>query len=113
MEKRFDQRRVLNTGAAGGMGRTFALAFAREGAGLIVTDVEQQGLEETASLVRAEGAECSAHRVNLAGESEIEQFADQVCGAHSRLAVLVNNAGLAYGEVARAFDGHSQEKRPP
>src|ERR1700736_4153890 len=110
MEKRFDQRRVLITGASGGMGRTFALAFEREGAGVIVTDVEQQALEETASLVRAEGAECSAHRVNLAVESEIMQFADQVLSAHSRLDVLVNNAGIAYGEIARGFEGLSQEK---
>ena len=110
MAKRFDRRLVLVTGAAGGMGRTFAQAFAREGAGLIITDVEPQGLAETASLVRAEGAECSAHRVNLAVESEIEQFADEVRRTHSRLAVLVNNAGIAYGEVARAFEGLSQEK---
>ena len=53
MGKRFADRVVLITGAAGGMGRAFALKFAVEGAGLILTDVEQQGLEETASLVDA------------------------------------------------------------
>jgi len=110
MAKRFDQRLVLITGAAGGMGRTFAQAFAREGAGLILTDVEQQGLEETASLVRAQGAKCSAHCVNLAVESDILRFANEVRGAHPRLDVLVNNAGIAYGEVARAFESLSQEK---
>ena len=55
MGKRFADRVVLITGAAGGMGRAFALKFAAEGAGLILTDVEQQGLEETATLVRAQG----------------------------------------------------------
>jgi len=110
MAKRFADRRVLITGAAGGMGRAFAQAFATEGAGLILTDLEQQGLDETAALVRAAGAECSTHRVNLAVEREIQQFADQMRGAHSRLDVLVNNAGLAYGEVAHAFEGLSQEK---
>jgi 3-oxoacyl-[acyl-carrier protein] reductase len=110
MTKRFADRLVLITGAAGGMGRAFALRFAEEGAGLILTDVEQQGLEETASLARAKGAQCSAHRVNLALESDISQFADQLRGAHSRLDVLVNNAGIAYGEIARGFEGLSQEK---
>jgi 3-oxoacyl-[acyl-carrier protein] reductase len=110
MAKRFADRRVLITGAAGGMGRAFAQAFAGEGAALILTDLEQQGLEETASLARAAGAECSTHRVNLAVEPEILQFADQMRGAHSRLDVLINNAGLAYGEVAHAFQGLSQEK---
>jgi NAD(P)-dependent dehydrogenase (short-subunit alcohol dehydrogenase family) len=110
MSKRFADRLVLITGAAGGMGRAFALRFAEEGAGLILTDVEQQGLEETASLARAKGAQCSTHRVNLALESDISQFADQLRGAHSRLDVLVNNAGIAYGEIARGFEGLSQEK---
>jgi 3-oxoacyl-[acyl-carrier protein] reductase len=110
MTKRFADRRVLITGAAGGMGRAFAQAFAAEGAGLILTDVEQQGLEETASLVRGAGTECSVHRVNLAVERDIVQFADQIRSAHSRLDVLINNAGIAYGEVARAFESLSQEK---
>ena len=110
MTKRFAGRWVLITGAAGGMGRTFALKFAEAGAGLILTDVEEQGLEETASLVRASGAECSAHLVNLALESDISQFASQIRSAHSRLDALVNNAGIAYGEVARAFEGLSQER---
>ena len=110
MATRFADRQVLITGAAGGMGRAFAQAFAREGAGLILTDLEQSGLEETATLVRAVGAECSTHRVNLAVESEISQFADQVRSAHARLDVLVNNAGLAYGEVAHAFESLTQEK---
>ena len=110
MAKRFADRQVLITGAAGGMGRAFAQAFAREGAGLILTDLEQSGLEETASLVRAVGAECSTHRVNLAVEREISLFADEVRSAHARLDVLVNNAGIAYGEVAKAFEGLSQEK---
>jgi 3-oxoacyl-[acyl-carrier protein] reductase len=110
MAKRFADRLVLITGAAGGMGRAFALKFAGEGARLILTDVEQQGLEETASLVRAQGAECSTHRVNLAVERDIVQFADEMRGAHSRLDVLINNAGIAYGEIARAFEGLSQEE---
>ena len=110
MGKRFTDRLVLITGAAGGMGRAFAQAFAAEGAELVLTDVEQQGLDETASLVRAAGVECSAHRVNLAVERDISQFAEQIGNARPRLDVLINNAGLAYGEVARAFETLSQEK---
>jgi 3-oxoacyl-[acyl-carrier protein] reductase len=108
--KRFVDRQVLITGAAGGIGRAFALAFAGEGAGLILTDLDQSGLEETASLTRATGAACSTHRVNLAVESEILQFAQRIRGGHSKLDALINNAGLAYGEVAHAFAELSQEK---
>jgi 3-oxoacyl-[acyl-carrier protein] reductase len=110
MAKRFADRLVLVTGAAGGMGRAFAQAFAKEGAGLILTDIEQQGLEQTAAIVREQGVPCSTHRVNLAVEHEISQFADQVRGAHAHLNVLINNAGLAYGEIAHSFESLSQEK---
>jgi 3-oxoacyl-[acyl-carrier protein] reductase len=110
MEKRFTGRLVLITGAAGGMGRTFALRFAAEGAKLILTDLDEPLLEETAALVRERGAACSSHRVNLAVESEIAQFASEVRGRHSRLDVLVNNAGLAYGEITTSFADLSQEK---
>jgi 3-oxoacyl-[acyl-carrier protein] reductase len=110
MGKRFANRLVLVTGAAGGMGRTFAQRFAEEGAALILTDVEDQGLEETASLLRGKGAECSVHRVDLAVEKDILQFAEQIRSRHPRLDVLINNAGIAYGEIARAFESLSQEK---
>jgi 3-oxoacyl-[acyl-carrier protein] reductase len=110
MTKRFADRLVLITGAAGGMGRAFAQAFAGEGAGLILTDVDEPGLAETASLLRAKGAECSTHRVDLAVESEMLLFAEQIRGRHSRLDVLINNAGIAYGEITRGFEGLSQAK---
>ena len=110
MGKRFADRIVLITGAAGGMGRAFALAFAAEGARLILTDLEQQGLDDTASLLREQGARCSTHRVNLAMEGEIVEFAAQVRSSHAGLHVLINNAGLAYGEVAHSFESLSQEK---
>jgi 3-oxoacyl-[acyl-carrier protein] reductase len=110
MGNRFADRLVLITGAAGGMGRAFAQAFAGEGARLLLTDIEPKGLEETASIIRSKGTECSTHRLNLAVEREIQQFAEAIRGAHSKLDVLVNNAGLAYGEVSTGFEGLSQEK---
>jgi NAD(P)-dependent dehydrogenase (short-subunit alcohol dehydrogenase family) len=107
---RFTDRVVLVTGAAGGMGRTFAQRFAAEGARLILTDVEPNGLEETAVLIRAQGRDCAAHCVNLASETEILAFAEQIRSRHARLNVLVNNAGIAYGEITTAFESLSQEK---
>jgi 3-oxoacyl-[acyl-carrier protein] reductase len=110
MTKRFSDKRVLVTGAAGGMGQAFARRFAGEGAQLILTDVDEAGLEKTLTALRAEGATCSAQRVDLAAEDDIKQFAAQVCSQHPQLDVLINNAGIAYGEVAHGFHDLSQEK---
>ncbi|MFA5939465.1 MAG: SDR family oxidoreductase [Sinimarinibacterium sp.] len=110
MNPRFAGRHVLVTGAGGGLGRAFAQRFASEGAALILADLDAGLLDESASLLRAQGADCSTHRFDLSAESEIQQFAAEVCARHPRLDVLVNNAGLAYGEVAHGFAELGQQK---
>jgi 3-oxoacyl-[acyl-carrier protein] reductase len=110
MSKRFEKKSVLITGAAGGMGFAFAQRFAAEGATLILTDVEEQNLEKSASALQRDGARCTQHIVDLSSESEIQQFAAQLTAKHSELDVLINNAGLAYGEVAHSFEKLTQEK---
>lgn len=101
--QRFTDRAVVVTGAGGGLGRALSLGFAREGAHLILTDVDQKLMDQTAELVLAEGASCSTHPLDLVDESAIERFGAQLCAAHPRIHVLYNNAGLAYGEVPHAF----------
>jgi 3-oxoacyl-[acyl-carrier protein] reductase len=110
MAKRFENKRVLITGAAGGMGSAFARRFAAEGASLILTDVDEKGLEQAAATLRTQGATCSTHRVDLAIETEIHELAAELTAQHGQLHVLVNNAGLAYGEVAHGFETLNQAK---
>lgn len=110
MSKRLIDRLVVITGAGGGLGRTSALAFAREGAQLILTDVMAQGLEETAALVRREGVACSIHCFDLGIESEIKAFGARLCAEHPKIDVLFNNAGIAYGEVNQSIEAISLEK---
>lgn len=110
MTQRFVDKVALITGAAGGMGQAFARRFAAEGASLILTDVEEKGLEQAAAALRVQGASCSTFRVDIAVESEIQQFAEQIIARHPQLDVLVNNAGLAYGEIAHSFETLSQAK---
>ena len=110
MSKRFSGRVVLITGSAGGLGRVSALRFAREGAQLILVDVNEAGLEETAAEIRKEGATCSTHRLDLAVESDIKAFGANICSQHSKLDVLFNNAGIAYGEINGPMETLSQEK---
>lgn len=110
MTKRFENKLVLITGAAGGMGQAFARHFAAEGAELILTDVEEKGLEQAAATLREQGTRCSTYRIDLAVESDIQQFATRIAGEHKQLDVLMNNAGLAYGEVAHSFEALSQAK---
>jgi 3-oxoacyl-[acyl-carrier protein] reductase len=110
LHKRFIDRLVVITGAAGGLGRAAARGFAREGARLILVDVDERGLDETASALRRDGTVCRTDRVDLAVESEIHRFGAEICREETKIDVLYNNAGLAYGEIAHGFENLSQEK---
>jgi 3-oxoacyl-[acyl-carrier protein] reductase len=110
MTARFANRIVVITGAGGGLGRALAIGFAREGAQLVLTDVDEALLSGTATILREQGTTCSTHLVDLASESEIQKFGAQMCKAHPRIDVLYNNAGLAYGEITTGFATLTQEK---
>src|SRR3546814_11067612 len=62
MSKRFEQRVVLVTGGAAGLGRCFAEHFAAAGARLILLDLDEKGLEQTAEILREHHIECAVHR---------------------------------------------------
>lgn len=94
---------VLVTGGAAGLGRAIALAFAREGANLILVDINEKGLADTSAELRDLGVTCEAHRVDLTVEADVKAFGARMCAEHGAIDVLINNAGLAYGEIAHGF----------
>jgi len=104
MSKRYEGRTVVVTGAAGGLGRALALGYAGEGAQLVVLDIEPQGLEETATMVRALGQGCTTYGIDLSQEDQIEAVAAQITASFPKIHVLYNNAGLAYGEINLPID---------
>lgn len=110
MSERFIDRVVVVTGAAAGLGRALARGFAREGAHLVLLDIDETNLAETAEILKKDGATCSTHRVDLADEAAIKAFGARICAEHPQIHVLCNNAGIAYGEVTQNFDTTAQEK---
>ena len=101
---------VLVTGGAAGLGRAIALAFAEQGANLILVDINEQGLLETSRDIGNLGVTCAAHNVDLSVENDIKAFGAKMCAEHGALDVLINNAGLAYGEIAQGFEHLSLDK---
>lgn len=110
MAGKFAGKTVLVTGSAGGLGRAYALAFGGEGAHLILADINEAGLAESKTLVEQAGGSAEVHRVDMASEADIQAFGAAVVAAHSKLDVLINNAGLHMGEIARGFFGLGQAK---
>lgn len=92
---RFDGKRVLVTGAASGIGRETALAFARQGADLVICDVDEKGLDLTSSAARALGRRVFSRKVDVSKRHDMREFADEVHRDGGALDILVNNAGVA------------------
>ena len=110
MAAEFANKTVLVTGGAAGLGRAYALAFGGKGAHLILADINEAGMAETRALVEAGGGSAECHRCDMSSEPDIEALGVAVCGAHDKLDVLINNAGLHMGEIARGFWGLGQAK---
>lgn len=93
----FTGKIVLVTGAASGLGRGIALAFARAGSDLILADINEAGLAETAAMVEAAGSRCLTKRVNVSSREQMEAMAAEVLSEWGQVNILVNNAGVGCG----------------
>jgi NAD(P)-dependent dehydrogenase (short-subunit alcohol dehydrogenase family) len=90
------------TGAANGIGRAAALAFARQGASVAVADVSERGNQETARMVEAAGGRALAVRCDVTREEDVEAALGKAVGAFGRLDFAFNNAGAEQAMAATA-----------
>ncbi len=91
---KFGGRQLLITGAGGGIGRQTALAFAREGADVIVSDINPAAAEETARLIRELGVEARVFVANVASHDDMDALARFVDEEAGPIDLVVNNAGI-------------------
>jgi NAD(P)-dependent dehydrogenase (short-subunit alcohol dehydrogenase family) len=91
---RFTGKVAFITGAATGIGRATALAFAREGASVVVADVSEQDNHETARLIDEAGGRVLAVRCDVTSSDEVKAALDQTIKAFGHLDIAFNNAGV-------------------
>lgn len=91
---------ALVTGAGSGIGRAACEAFAREGASVVVTDVDEKGGAETVSLIKKAGGKAIFIRCDVSRAAEVEASVAGAVKAYGKLDCAFNNAGLA-GEFKR------------
>jgi len=88
---RMENRVVLITGGAAGIGKATAQKFASEGAAVVIADVNEVAGNET---VRELGEKAAFYKVNVVDRDEVQQWIDAVVERYGRVDVLVNNAGI-------------------
>jgi len=94
MNLRFDEKVVLVTGGGGGIGRASALAFARSGAHLAVTDHNATAGNETVRQVRALGAQAEFITADVTQAAQVQAMVTQVVSRFGRIDCAFNNAGI-------------------
>src|SRR5690554_3025135 len=92
-------KRAIVTGAGSGIGRASALLFAREGAKVVAVDRVEDAVDETASLIRAEGGTVSSVAADVSDETAVQGFVEHCLSEFGGLEVLYANAGISGGLV--------------
>ena len=99
-----ENRTILITGAARGLGREIALACGRAGARLVLADIDGAGAAESARLVAQDGGTARAAHVDLASAESIAELAAGIADDEGRLDGLVNNGAIATGIGGKTLD---------
>jgi NAD(P)-dependent dehydrogenase (short-subunit alcohol dehydrogenase family) len=94
---------ALVTGAGSGIGRASALAFAREGAKVVVSDVVVEGGEETVRLIKQNGGDAIFVKADVSKAADVEALVNKTVEVYGRLDYAHNNAGIE-GTMASTTD---------
>jgi len=96
----FQQKVAVITGAASGIGKQLGIQLAAEGATVALADIHEERLQETAGLIRQAGGNASAHLVDVSKKEQVQELADEVLRQHGQVDIVVNNAGVALGQIS-------------
>lgn len=100
-------RVAVITGAGSGIGRAIALALARRGCHLALTDINEAGACDTAAMAQALGVRSTVHQLDVANREAVANLPAAVLRAQGQVDLVINNAGVA---LAGNFDQVSEEE---
>ncbi len=98
------------TGASRGMGKTFALAFAEEGAKLLLTTTNLKRAEGTVDEIKTKGGDVAIIEADISHGDAGDKIAEKVMKQYGRVDILINNAAVWYGISARPWDSWTVEE---
>jgi 3-oxoacyl-[acyl-carrier protein] reductase len=103
---KLENKAAVVTGSGSGIGRATALRLAKEGATVVVCDVNQTGIDETVQLIGAQGGNAIGIAGNVADRADAQRIVAGALDQFGRLDILINNAGITRDALTvRVKDG--------
>lgn len=98
--KSFKNKVAAVTGAGSGIGQALAIALAKQGCHLALSDISETGLVKTVELLAPYSVKVSTQKVDVANRDEVATWAKAVVNEHGQVNLIFNNAGVAIGSTA-------------
>ncbi|MEK5057442.1 SDR family NAD(P)-dependent oxidoreductase [Paenibacillus shunpengii] len=86
---------VTGSGSIRGIGRTIAMTLAKQGAAVVVADLDMNGVQDTVRAIQAAGGEALGVELNVTSEDSVKAMMNKVMEVYGRIDILVNNAGIS------------------
>lgn len=91
-----DNKVILITGAASGIGYEISADFAEAGAKIVLTDINEEAVNQAAETLQAKGLDCIGIKCDVTSEADIKSAIEKTVSHYGSLDVLINNAGLQF-----------------
>jgi 3-oxoacyl-[acyl-carrier protein] reductase len=98
---RLKDKVAIVTGAARGLGKTYSIALAREGAKIMAVDIAD--LDDTIRKIESSGGMAKSLRADVSAEEDTLKIAEETAKSFGRIDILVNNAAIIYGLLRKPF----------
>ncbi|WP_394187003.1 SDR family NAD(P)-dependent oxidoreductase [Metabacillus halosaccharovorans] len=86
---------VTGSGSKKGIGRTIALALAKQGASIVVADLNLEGIDDTVNAITEAGGKALGVELNVTNKESVDAMVEKVLAEYGRIDILVNNAGIS------------------
>ena len=94
---KFAGKTAIVTGAAKGLGKSFATALALNGCTVMIADIDEEELTKTAAEIEGAGGKCMARKVDVTKSGDVAAMVEQVLATTGRIDILINDAGGSAG----------------